>query len=225
MPDVHVPRLHEADDANESTQAQPRAVETRQPAAPKPHRRTLSTIALEVVLIGTGVFLGLAGEQWRESARHHELAEMSLQRFRSEIQANRKLVADVKDYHTATQEAVQRYLDADPKQRQSLTVSLNGIRPAFFERTAWDSALATQAVAYIDPNLIFSLSRIYESQQVYVDLTRGMTQAMYLRPPDENFDAFIRSLHVYYGDVVRMEPRLLTMYDEVLPQIDRALEK
>ena len=52
-----------------------------------------------------------------------------------------------------------------------------------------------------------------------------MTQAMYLRPPDENFDAFIRSLHVYYGDVVRMEPRLLTMYDEVLPQIDRALEK
>jgi hypothetical protein len=71
--------------------------------------------------------------------------------------------------------------------------------------------LATQALACIDPDLIFSLSRIYETQQVYVELTHGMTQAMYLRPPGENIDAFIRSLHVYYGDVVRMDPPLLTM--------------
>jgi hypothetical protein len=28
---------------------------------------------------------------------------------------------------------------------------------------------------------------------------------------------------IYYGDVVVMEPALLRMYDEVLPQIDRAL--
>jgi hypothetical protein len=50
-----------------------------------------------------------------------------------------------------------------------------------------------------------------------------MMQAMYLRPPDENLAAFVRSLHVYYGDVVGMEPQLLTMYDEIIPKIDRAL--
>src|SRR6266516_4604802 len=51
-----------------------------------------------VVLISAGVFLGLAGEQWRESARHRALAEASLRRFRSEILTNRKAVAAVKDY-------------------------------------------------------------------------------------------------------------------------------
>ena len=42
-------------------------------------------ILLEVVLIGVGVFLGLAGEQWRENGRHREMAERTLRRFRAEI--------------------------------------------------------------------------------------------------------------------------------------------
>jgi hypothetical protein len=28
---------------------------------------------------------------------------------------------------------------------------------------------------------------------------------------------------VYYGDIVLLEPKLLNLYDELLPQLDRAL--
>jgi hypothetical protein len=225
MPEVHVPRLDHADEPDENVQDQPSDAAQRQPAPKIPHGRSLLRIALEVVLIGTGVFLGLAGEQWREKAGHRELAEMSLHRFRSEILANRKVVADVKDYHVTIQEKLNAYLAADPKARQSMDLGISGIRPAFFERTAWESSLATQAVAYIDPDLVFSLSRVYDAQGVYAELTRGMMQAMYLRPPEENLDAFVKSLHVYYGDVVGLEPQLLAMYDEIVPQIDRALKQ
>jgi len=34
---------------------------------------------------------------------------------------------------------------------------------------------------------------------------------------------FFGALSVYYGDIVYYEPRLLELYDEILPQIDRAL--
>jgi hypothetical protein len=52
MPDVDVPGL-EADDAPPLAARDPR------------YRRTWSLkIALEVVLIGTGVFLGLVADQW-----------------------------------------------------------------------------------------------------------------------------------------------------------------
>lgn len=225
MPEVHLPHLDETGEPDATAHVRPADVVASQPAPAKPHRRSVATIALEVLLISTGVFLGLAGEQWRESARHRELAEMSLQRFRSEVVANRKIVADVKEYHVTTQERLSLYLSADPDKRRTIEVTISGIRPAFFERTAWDAALATQAVAYIDPNLIFSLSRIYETQRTYGELTHGMMQAMYLRPPDEDLGAFLRTLHVYYGDVVGIEPQLLAMYDEVIPQIDRALRK
>jgi uncharacterized protein YjeT (DUF2065 family) len=83
MPDVHLPHLD------------------------GPQRKSLLKIALEVALISIGVFLGLAGEQWRERAQHHEMAEESLRRFRTELMANRQAVVKVKDYHVATRKGVE----------------------------------------------------------------------------------------------------------------------
>jgi hypothetical protein len=115
--------------------------------------------------------------------------------------------------------SLETYLAADPKARQTVTVQIKGLQPAFFEHTAWDLALATQSLAHIDPQVAFVLSRIYGAQQNYADLTRGIMQAVYLRPMTENFEA----VTYYFGDLGFIEPGLLQMYDEVLPQIDRAL--
>ena len=41
--------------------------------------------------------------------------------------------------------------------------------------------------------------------------------------PTSGPTAFFSAVAVYYGDVVLLEPKLLTMYDDVLPQIERAL--
>ena len=213
MTDVHVPRL---DDHEDETAPAPTTT-------PSPRGKSVFKVVLEVVLISTGVFLGLAGEQWRENARHRELAEASLRRFRSEILTNRKAVAAVIDYHVATKKSVETYLAADPKRRQTVEVHLSGLQPVFFDHTAWDLALATQSLGYIDAQLAFALARIYVVQQEYAGLTSGIMQAMYLRPPTENLEAFFRAVEVYYGDVVLLEPKLLSMYDDLLPQIDRAL--
>jgi len=224
MPDVHLPHLDDQDDehAGEKSPVPPPAASVAT-VSPRPRRGSFLKIVLEVVLITTGVFLGLAGEQWREHARHREMAEESLRRFRTEILANRKAVLAVKDYHVTTLNAVQKYFAADDKARAALHVNVHGIQPAFMDHTAWDLALATQALVYLDPQLSFSLTRIYATQQEYAELTHGILQAMYLRPPEENLNAFLQSIAVYYGDVVGLEPSLLTMYDEILPQIDRAL--
>jgi hypothetical protein len=83
--------------------------------------------------------------------------------------------------------------------------------------------VATQSLAYIDEQLAFVLSRLYFTQQEYLELTRGMLQAMYVRPPTENEDVFLGALSVYYGDIVLIEARLLQMYDDLDKQIARAL--
>src|SRR5436190_9844080 len=220
MPDVHVPHL---DDHEDRPAAAPAVVT---PAPPKPRGRSFLKIALEVALISVGVFLGLAGEQWRERARQHEMAQEALRRFRTEVIANRKAVAAVEDYHARVLTEINVYFASDAKGRQGGgNVSLTGVRPAAIEHTAWDVALATQSLAYIDPELSFTLAHIYTKQQTYEELTRGFLQAMYLRPPDENLEGFLRSIQVYYADTVGAEPELLKMYDDALPQIDRALAK
>jgi hypothetical protein len=185
----------------------------------EPRSRWILKLALEVVLISVGVFLALIGDQWRERAHSRELAQASLRRFRAEIALNRGAVADVKDYHVELLGSLRAYLAAEPARRQESSVRLQGVRPVFFQQTAWDLAIATQSLADIDPDVAFDLSAIYGLQRTYGGLTNGIMQAIYLRPINENFQA----LSAYYGDIVLWEPKLLELYDSVLPKIDRAL--
>lgn len=50
-----------------------------------------------------------------------------------------------------------------------------------------------------------------------------MAQSMYQLSPEDNFDAFAYAVFAFFGDLAILEPKLITMYDELLPRIDRAL--
>jgi hypothetical protein len=222
VPEVHLPHL---DDEEPDAARPPDGHEAENRVRPDARHRSKSLlkIGLEVLLIGTGVFLGLMGEQWRERAQHRELAAESLRRFREEIAINRTAVSAVKDYHATMKKTLDAYVSADPKGREKMDVQLRGLQPATFERSAWDLAFVTQSLAHIDPQLVFSLSRIYTLQQGYADLSNGILHAMYIRTPDENLAGFFSAVAIYYGDIVIYEPKLLELYDEVSPRIDRAL--
>jgi hypothetical protein len=190
---------------------------------PASRRPALLRVLGQIALIAVGVFLGLAADQWREREQHRDAARASLTRFRAEIVANRQAVGAVRDYHVATLASLRAYLGKDHKSRNVADVPIHGLQWVTFDHTAWDLALATQSLSYLDRDVAYSLSRIYSAQQSYADLTRGMTQAMYLLPRSENFDAFAEAAEAFFGDVTFMEPKLLVMYGDVLPQIDRAL--
>lgn len=212
---------------SEPATAGPPAVESQEipvlPGATALHRRSLLSMLGQIALIAIGVFLGLAGDQWRERQQHREAARASLQRFRAEIVANRRAVDAVRAYHATTLASVRAYLAKDHRTRNVADVPIRGLQWVTFEHTAWDLALATQSLSYLDGDVAYALSRIYNAQQSYAELTRGMTQAMYLLPRQENFDAFAEAADAFFGDLVVMEPKLVTMYDDALPRIDRAL--
>ena len=216
MAEVHLPKLHDPDE------------EPTAPVEPPPRHRgkSLLTLGLEVVLITVGVFLGLMGEQWRERAEQRELAEASLRRFRTEILANRKAVADRQDYHATLKKELDAFFALpEPRKPGALKISMTfGLGPIFFEQAAWDLALATQALAHVDPELAFDLSRVYTIQQNYAGVQGAIVQStVYGRSPMQDFEGFWRSLSWYLGDVSYFDPTLIKAYDEVVPRIDRAL--
>ena len=195
--------------------------------ASAPHRRRWSAgrPILEVFLIALGVFLGLAGEQWRSNAERRERAAETLRRIRTEIAANRDEVKRVLDYHADARRRLKDFLSLPAGKRAESGFRLDGIMPVQFEQTAWDLAQSTQALVDIDSDLSFALARVYGVQKRYNGLTEGITNAMYLRPPSEDTTAFLQSLSLYYSDVIILEPALEKMYAETLPQVDRALAR
>ncbi|AHG88172.1 hypothetical protein J421_0635 [Gemmatirosa kalamazoonensis] len=193
------------------------------PLADRQHARPLLRLALEVLLIAAGVFLGLAGDQWRENASHRALARETLRRFRAEIAANRAAVAAVRDYHVTTLRDLRKYLSTSHATRNVADVHLRGLRGVPFEHTAWDLAMSAQALSYVPPDVAVELSRVYNKQQAYAQLSQGVTQSMYLLPRWDNFDGLASAAEVYFSDLVVMEPELLAAYDRIVPHIDAAL--
>jgi hypothetical protein len=218
--------VHEIEPPRSESGTLPAAATEPAPAAHRPrlrHERRGSTwllqVGLEVVLVSAGVFLALMGEQWRERARERELAHASLGRFRAEIHANRKAVQAVREYHVTVYKALETYFATEPDKRKGVPVRITGVQPVFFEKTAWDLALHTEALAHVDSDVAFALSRIYGLQETYGDMTGRLMQALYLQSMSDSFLAFRH----YYADIVLWEPALIRMYDEILPAIDRAL--
>ncbi len=195
---------------------------TVSPTGPR-RRAWFLEITVQVILISLGVFIALLGDEWRERAQNRELAHDSLRRFRAEILENKNQVARVKDYHAEMRLKIREYLRAESGKRDAVGLRLQGIQVVWFEHTAWDLALATGALGHIDSELAFNLARVYNAQKSYSQLTDGIIQTMYVRPLGEDLVAFLRSLDVYYGDIVDTEPRLIEMYDAAIPMIDRAL--
>ena len=215
MPEVHVPQLE--DDHEE----EPAAASALAPPTHRRHGKSIATIALEVILISGGVCLGLMGEQWREEAHQRELAATSLQRFRTEIVSNRKAVNAVTDYHATLRNQLNDYFASD---KRTNNLQFKGLGPVFFEQAAWDLALATQSLVYIDPELAFTLSRVYTIQKNYAGIQNAIVQStMYGRSMTQDSEGFLRSVLAYLGDVSYFDPAILEAYDKVLPQIDEAL--
>jgi hypothetical protein len=192
------------------------------------HKRRLRSAAwmiLQVLLIGVGVFLGLAGEQWRQDRQNYQQAAESLNRIRAEIVANRDSVARVQDYHAAKYEELTAYFAADAETRSRTRVRFEGLQAPTFERTAWDLAMLTGSLAYIDPDFAFQLSRVYNYQALTTELGRGVLQAMYRNPPSETDTTFLAVVHLYFGDLTRLEPGLIEAYDSLLTYIDETLSQ
>ena len=178
-------------------------------------------IGLEVLLISGGVFLGLMGEQWRERTEQRELANDALRRFRTEIRTNRSAVAANADYHATLEKQVRAYFDTNG----SASVSMSrGLGPVFFEQAAWDLAIATQALAYMDADLSFAISRVYTLQQGYASHQATVAPTIIFgRSPTQDPAAFWRPVLWYLGDIRFFDPTIMKAYDEILPRIDRAL--
>ena len=200
------------------------------PCAPPPppapsslHRGTYGKILLEVALITLGVFLALMVDQWREGAEHRQLAKDTLGRFRTEFYTNRAAVTAVRDKHESSYQKIQAYFAAEPAARATMTYPHSATNPAFMEYTAWDLAIATQALAYVEPDLAQRVAHVYAVQRQLDGATRDITLVMYTRAGEADPAPLAISLATYFDDCNLIEPRLLKLYDEILAALDARL--
>ena len=83
-------------------------------------------------------------------------------------------------------------------------------RELFFEQAAWDLAIATQELVYVDADLAFKRSRAYTLQREYVQLQRTIVQSTISGQSwTQDIESVLRSILNYLGDVSYFDPVML----------------
>lgn len=196
------------------------------------HGRSPGALALELLMICVGVFLGLQVDQWREGRTKTELARRTLMNFRDEMAANRAALAGVLPYHRAISDSLHRAFQQQFRTGQRVTLvdvsrstGYDGTKLQDLQTTAYDLAIATQALGELPPELGLRLARVYTRQRSFTAYSDQMSQALMLTLPAPRDDAS-RALFVLDQDlreIRRNEERLVAAYDSALPPVTAAL--
>lgn len=191
-------------------------------------KRSFFDLLVEVALITVGVFLALLASNWHEDREHRALGQAALRNFAGEMRTNQQAIQQQRQYHETLARELEQFLQShEPptKERLERSVHFTGVHPIVFEHTAWDLALATQALSYLPPALAFDISKVYTEQSAFQILENSFLVSAYSPSSfvDDNPRAFATAIQVYLGDVNHAEPTLLQRYEKGIPEVDRAL--
>ena len=193
-------------------------------------QRSFFNLLFEVVLIAVGVFLALWANNWHEDREHRAQAKAALRNFVGEMEANRQATQRNRTYHETFARELREFLASkEPanEDRLNKSVHFEGMRPVIFEHTAWDLALATQALSYLDPDLAFDISKVYTQQNAFQKLEDSFLAAAFTPASlsSDNVKGMATAMELYLIDVNQQEPAILQLYDKVMPEINSALSR
>jgi hypothetical protein len=190
--------------------------------------RSFFKLIFEVALIAVGVFLALWANNWHEDREHRAQARAALHNFAAEMETNRQATQRNRAYHEAFARELHEFLTSkEPasEERLNKSVHFEGMRPVIFEHTAWDLALATQALSYLDPDLAFDISKVYTKQNAFEKLEDSFLAAAFTPSSlsSDNVKGMATAMELYLIDVNQQEPAILQLYDKVIPEVKGAL--
>lgn len=180
-------------------------------------------LLFETVCIVISILLALWVGQKVDQAKEHRLALKALRNFREELQGNRDFMKQALPLHRAyiqrledIQPPIQGWNDIDKQ------IHFSGLGPSSAYNTAWETAVATNALVQIDYDTVKKLSSVYLRQK-YVEVVRQKFLDIFYNPgtfhPD-NAPGLVQSMYFMFQDLARVEENIIKDYDETLRKID-----
>ena len=171
----------------------------------------------ESILIVISILVALYLDEWNDDRQDAENIEHALVNFVSEIRRNRARVEDAAPFNQGLENVLARRQEAHAIDSVAKFVNIvQSYSPVVLQSTAWETAIATGALAKMDYNLVSALSLTYTLQNRYQQVSRtGMTE---LTSPqnlsDDKLDLAIYNAIRYLDRVSSMETELGVVYSE-----------
>ena len=173
---------------------------------------------VESVLVVGSILLALALDDWNEDLEFQNLADRSLVNFEREIQKNRLRLADVTLFHLGLRDVLVN-MDASAVAVPATTIRniMEGFQPAILVSTAWETAVATGALGYMEYDVVAGLSLTYNLQERLVTLNRsGLNDLLVGGLRRGETELLVYAANRYMRELTGAEQELEGVYDLVL---------
>lgn len=187
------------------------------------HQRiTIGHLLLEAGMIVFSILLALSLESWREMRKHDTIAREALVKIKVELARNVAEINRILPIQKASIEELAKLRDIVKTRKKNNIQMKTGLQAPVLSRAAWDSAMATQALAYMDFDTVLALSEIYNSHKWLERLEDQLVRV--LVDPSSHADSavprLIDSLKNTLGAYVNLEEEIVQ-----LSQSQRFLDK
>lgn len=139
--------------------------------------RGWTRVLVESALIVFSILLALAVNEMRDGLRLNDQRQRALTNIREEVEHNLAALESALPYHTDVAESLGAML-ASPGANADGTgfaavvrAAPMGLNPPDIRRTAWETAVSTDAVARFDYELTYRLGGLYDAQAIGVEAT------------------------------------------------------
>jgi hypothetical protein len=184
-------------------------------------RRKLPELLLEAAMIFFAVILALAAEEWREDRDRDELADRALRAVIEELRSNRDEIERTGSQNLEGLDAARSVLADLEAGRDRGEVGI-GLEVALLSSAAWQSAQMSQAVQYLDLDVMRRLSEAYEVQDLYdrmqTNAVDRMTEIMSVA--DQDPAAAVGQGVVSLMILTDLHADLIATYSETLAELD-----
>ena len=176
----------------------------------------LPRVMFESALIVVSILVALGLDEWREDREVQETIQHALNSFLSEIQRNQVKVEGNMPFNQGLRMVMaQHYRNSDIESVDEFVNMIETYDAVILQATAWETALATGALAKMDYDLVSALSLTYNLQSRYQALNRD-DMAELTSPQNlagDKLDLAVRNSIRYLDTVIRMEAELSDTYN------------
>lgn len=182
------------------------------------------TVLLNSSAMVISILLALGVDQWAENEDKKELAQKSLASFALEIEQNRARLEDLSPFHRGIRDVLLK-LEEEGEVRTMAqlrdVVGFEPLRPPFLTDVAWETAVATGSLTYMDFDIVSALSLTYTLQHRFLDDVRMTLPNMVRAETVSESDVrdLVRFLAFYLTDVIEGEENLRAVYRQALDLI------
>ena len=177
----------------------------------------------EIALVFIGILMALQFNNWNEEKKTQKNVTTTVNLLKDEINANRKSIDNVKDYHIMIRDTLSK-IDL-PKREEDIDNTIDfwrGMRTPRLQNAAFQTSIQSGVGREINPILLKTLNGLYTYQDSYNDFTSKSTQIFFNADFSDikSFGRIMTSIQMTMNDLYWYEKELDEILSYSLHQID-----